>query len=251
MRSISLGALGIVAAALALNSCRKADAPGTAPGGAVAENSASLANPPAPGGGEFKSEEEKTAYALGLVLSRNLVPLSLTDAELKSVVAGLTDGASGKTPKVPIEVYGPKLNDFTKTRLEAGAASEKKASIPFLEKAAAEKGAVKKPSGLIVREIKAGTGPSPKPGDRVKVNYEGTLRDGTIFDSSIKRGQPAVFQVGQVIPCWSEGLQTMKVGGKSRFVCPSPLAYGDSGSPPRIRPGAALAFDVELLEIQK
>ena len=111
--------------------------------------------------------------------------------------------------------------------------------------------AVKKPSGLIVRELKAGSGASPKPGDRVKVNFEGTLRDGTVFDSSIKRGQPAVFQVGQVIPCWSEGLQTMKVGGKSHFVCPSALAYGDSGSPPRIRPGAALAFDVELLEIEK
>lgn len=250
MRSITLGALGIVVTALALPSCRKADSPGSAQSGAVAENKASPAA--APGSGtEAGSEDEKTAYALGLYLSRNLAPLNLTDAELKSVVEGLSDGAAGKTPKVAMETYGPKLNDFTKSRLEAAAAAEKKASVPFLEKAAAEKGAVKRPSGLILREIKPGTGPSPKAGDRVKVSYEGTLRDGTIFDSSIKRGQPAVFQVGQVIPCWSEGLQTMKVGGKSRFVCPSALAYGDSGSPPRIRPGAALAFDVELLEIQK
>jgi FKBP-type peptidyl-prolyl cis-trans isomerase FkpA/FKBP-type peptidyl-prolyl cis-trans isomerase FklB len=250
VKSITLGTLGVLAALLAIPSCRKAGTPSSAGSGASSETTLSPVTSPG-NGGEFKTEDEKTAYALGLYLSRSLVPLNLSEAELKLVVAGLSDGSTGKTPKVPIEVYGPKLNDFTKVRLEAAAAAEKKASIPFLEKAAAEKGAAKKPSGLIVREIKAGTGPSPKPGDKVKVNYEGSLRDGTIFDSSVKRGQPVVFQVGQVIPCWSEGLQTMKVGGKSRFVCPSPLAYGDSGSPPKIRPGAALSFDVELLEIEK
>jgi FKBP-type peptidyl-prolyl cis-trans isomerase len=81
------------------------------------------------------------------------------------------------------------------------------------------------------------------------VNYEGTLIDGTVFDSSIKRGQPAVFNVGAVIPCWSEALMLMKVGGKSHVVCPAELAYGDRGAPPRIRPGSTLVFDIQLLDI--
>jgi len=99
--------------------------------------------------------------------------------------------------------------------------------------------------------IKAGTGPTPKPSDTVKVHYHGTLTDGTVFDSSVQRGQPATFQLSGIIPCWKEGLQLMKVGGKSRLVCPPELAYGDRGAPPRIKPGATLVFEVELLEIAK
>ena len=94
-----------------------------------------------------------------------------------------------------------------------------------------------------------GNGASPKASDTVKVHYHGTLRDGAVFDSSVDRGTPAEFPLGRVIPCWIEGVQKMKVGGKSKLVCPANLAYGDRGAPPKIQPGAALAFDVELLEI--
>jgi FKBP-type peptidyl-prolyl cis-trans isomerase FkpA/FKBP-type peptidyl-prolyl cis-trans isomerase FklB len=121
----------------------------------------------------------------------------------------------------------------------------------FLEKAAKEKGARKTPSGLVVIELKPGTGETPAATDRVKVHYHGTLSDGTVFDSSVDRGQPATFPLNRVIPCWTEGVQTIKVGGKSRLVCPAAIAYGDRGAPPKIKPGATLVFDVELIEIVK
>lgn len=118
-----------------------------------------------------------------------------------------------------------------------------------LDKAAAEPGAVRTPSGLVYRELTAGTGESPKPTDVVTVNYRGTLPDGTEFDSSYKRNQPAQFGLNQVIPCWTEGLQKMKAGGKARLVCPADLAYADRGAPPTIGPGATLVFEVELLSV--
>jgi len=119
----------------------------------------------------------------------------------------------------------------------------------YLEKAAAEPGAVRTPSGLIYRELRAGSGASPRASDMVTVNYRGTLVDGTEFDSSYKRNEPATFPLGQVIPCWTEGVQKMKVGGKSQLVCPASIAYGEQGSPPTIPGGATLIFEVELLRI--
>jgi FKBP-type peptidyl-prolyl cis-trans isomerase FkpA len=119
----------------------------------------------------------------------------------------------------------------------------------YLEKAAAEPGAVKTASGLVYRELRAGSGGSPTARDAVTVNYRGTLVDGTEFDSSYKRNEPATFPLGQVIPCWTEGVQKMKVGGKSQLVCPASIAYGEQGSPPTIPGGATLIFEVELLRI--
>jgi FKBP-type peptidyl-prolyl cis-trans isomerase FkpA len=115
----------------------------------------------------------------------------------------------------------------------------------YLEKAAAEPGAVRTPSGLIYRELRAGTGTSPAATDTVKVNYKGTLVDGKKFDSS----DGIKFPLNQVIPCWTEGVQKMKVGGKAQLVCPSSIGYGPRGNPPDIPGGATLVFEIELLGI--
>ncbi len=123
------------------------------------------------------------------------------------------------------------------------------ASKAYLEKAAAEPGAVKTPSGLIYRELRAGTGTSPAATDTVKVHYKGALVNGKEFDSSYKRNEPASFPLNQVIPCWTEGVQRMKVGGKSELICPASIGYGERGSPPDIPGGATLVFEIELLGI--
>jgi FKBP-type peptidyl-prolyl cis-trans isomerase FkpA len=121
----------------------------------------------------------------------------------------------------------------------------------YLQKAASEPGAQKTASGLVYRELRPGTGASPKATDTVRVHYRGTLLDGTEFDSSYKTNEPAEFPLNMVIPCWTEGVQMMKVGGKSRLVCPSNIAYGERGAPPVIPGGATLIFEIELLGITK
>jgi FKBP-type peptidyl-prolyl cis-trans isomerase FkpA len=200
---------------------------------------------------EPKTEEEKTLYALGIALSQNVVPFSLTEAELAMVQAGLADGALGKPAKVDPQAYFPRLREMQTTRMAAAEAAEKKAGQAYLDKAAAQKGAKKTASGLIITTLGEGKGPSPKATDTVKVHYHGTLTNGKVFDSSVERKEPATFPLNGVIPCWTEGVQLMKVGGKSRLVCPSDIAYGSRGAPPDIKPGATLIFEVELLDIQK
>ena len=134
--------------------------------------------------------------------------------------------------------------------MTATAAAERKTGQAFSDKAAKEKGATKTPSGIVIKSIKVGSGASPSATDTVQVHYHGTTPDGEVFDSSVERKQPATFPLNGVIPCWTEALQTMKVGGKSRIVCPPDLAYGDRGTP-NIKPGSTLVFDVELLDVQK
>src|SRR5439155_13856459 len=201
------------------------------------------------GGPELKTDEEKTLYALGLWVSDKLAPFSLSEKELALVEAGLADGVLKREKKVELNTFGPKLNELASARMKAAAEANKKAAQPFLEKAAAEKGAKKTASGLVYTELKAGSGDAPKATDTVRLNYTGTLSDGTVFDSSAKHGGPATLPLDGVIKCWTEGLQLMKVGGKAKLICPSDIAYGDQGQPNAgIQPGAPLLFEVELLE---
>lgn len=201
-------------------------------------------------GAELKTEEQKTFYALGMLLSQNLVSFELTPAELALVQQGLADGALEKPSQVDAQQYLSHIQELQKVRAQSAAGREKQAGDAYLTKAAQAKGATQTASGLIIQTLKAGTGPSPKATDKVKVHYHGTLTNGKVFDSSVQRGEPATFPLNGVIPCWTEGLQLMKVGGKSRLICPAKLAYGDQGAPP-IKPGSTLVFEVELLEIVK
>ena len=197
------------------------------------------------------NDDQKSFYAIGVAVSQSLKDLSLSESELELVKSGMTDGVLGRPLKVDPKVFAPKIQQLVQARAGVVAEKEKKVGVAFLTKAAGEPGARKTASGAIVTTIKEGKGPSPKAADTVKVHYQGTLVDGTVFDSSIQRGQPATFPLGNVIKCWTEGVQEIKVGGKSRLVCPADIAYGDRGSPPTIKPGATLVFEVELLEIVK
>jgi FKBP-type peptidyl-prolyl cis-trans isomerase FkpA len=200
------------------------------------------------------SEDDKTLYALGLLAGRQLANLKLLPQELEMVQRGINDAATGATPEVQLDTYGPKVQAMARTRAAANAAAaaavEKTKDQPYLDAAEKEQGAEKTASGMVYKELTPGTGDSPKPTDRVKVNYEGKLIDGTVFDSSYKRNQPATFGLNGVIPCWTEGVQKMKVGGTAQLVCPSTIAYGDQGHPPTIPGGAVLTFKVELISIE-
>lgn len=202
-------------------------------------------------GPEPTTDEQKTLYALGLAVSQGLASFGLSEAELEMVKVGMTDGVLHKKPKADLETFGPKIQALQQSRMTSQAATEKKVGQAYLDKASAAPGATKTPSGLVITTIKPGTGPAPIATDKVKVHYHGTLADGSVFDSSVQRGEPVTFPLNGVIPCWIEGVQMMKVGGKSRLVCPANLAYGDRGAPPRIKPGATLVFEVELLDIVK
>jgi len=193
------------------------------------------------------TDDQKVVYAIGLALQNSLDQFDLSSAELDIIKRALTDAAAGK-PAIDIDEWGPKIEALATARGERVVAREKAASVSYLAKAATESGAVRTGSGLIYREISPGTGPSPTASDRVKVHYRGTLINGTEFDSSYRRNEPAQFPLGGVIPCWTEGVQKMMVGGKARLVCPSDIAYGDGGRP-SIPGGATLVFEIELLEI--
>jgi FKBP-type peptidyl-prolyl cis-trans isomerase len=203
----------------------------------------------AEGGGGPETDQEKTLYALGLALAQRLENLGLTPEEVDQIQEGFADGALGREPKVDLETWGPLINEMVKERGSAAVQREKDAGRAYLEEAASAEGAVQTDSGLVYVELAPGTGAQPGPENTVRVHYKGTLRDGTVFDDSADRGEAATFSLGGVVPCFREGIIRMKVGGRSRLVCPPEMAYGDRGFPPKIPPGATLTFEVELLEI--
>jgi FKBP-type peptidyl-prolyl cis-trans isomerase FkpA len=226
-------ACALLLAALAVPACKKEEAKPAA---------AASAGP--------TTEDEKTLYALGAMMGQRFVgPMHTSERELDMLVQGLRSTARGGKPDFAIETYAPKFDALARARAAAGAADAKKASEAFRDSAAKESGALRYPSGLIMKTEKPGTGASPKPTDVVRVHYHGTFPDGKVFDSSVQRGEPAEFALNQVIPCWTEGVGHMKVGEKAKLVCPSEIAYGDQGRP-GIPGGATLVFEIELLGIK-
>jgi FKBP-type peptidyl-prolyl cis-trans isomerase FkpA/FKBP-type peptidyl-prolyl cis-trans isomerase FklB len=199
----------------------------------------------------LETEDQKLLYALGSAMSRNLAILDLTEEEFAIVTAGLTDGTLGKEAQVPLETYLPQIQGMLQARTARAAEREGLAGVELQKEATAEPGAEVLPSSVIYRELTPGTGPTPAMTDSVKVHYTGTLRDGSTFDTSKKTDDapPASFVLGQVVGCFRDGITKMKVGGTSKLTCPPATAYGERGSPPKIRPGATIVFEVELVEI--
>jgi FKBP-type peptidyl-prolyl cis-trans isomerase FkpA len=197
----------------------------------------------------LSTDTDKTLYAIGIALGENVKSFALTPAEIAIVNAGISDAAAGKQSKVDMDTYGPKIRELQQERAGVAATAEKQAATAFLAKLAQEPGAQKSASGVIFIPITPGTGANPTAASTVRVHYHGTLRDGTVFDSSVQRNEPISFPLNGVIPCWTEGVQKMKVGGKAKLGCPSDTAYGDAGQGP-IPAGAALLFEVELLAIE-
>jgi FKBP-type peptidyl-prolyl cis-trans isomerase FkpA len=205
---------------------------------------------PVAGGVELVTEEQKTFYALGLALSQNLLRLDLQATELAYVVAGLEDGVLGREARVPLEAYAMKVQELAQQRFTVAAERDAAAGKQFVEEMAGREGAVRTDSGIIFFTLQEGEGPNPTASDIVRVHYTGTLPNGETFDSSVDRGEPVSFPLDGVIPCWTEAVQRITVGGKARIVCPAELAYGAQGRP-GIPPGSPLVFEVELLGIEE
>ena len=197
---------------------------------------------------KLTTDDQKTLYALGLALAQNLTRLDLQESELAYVVQGMQDAVLKRPEQVSLAEWAPKLQALGEKRFAAAAEREQATANAYLAKRAGEAGATRTESGIVVLSRTEGTGPSPTRTDTVRVNYEGTLPDGTVFDSSIQRGQPASFALDRVIQCWTEIVQTMKVGGKVKVICPPNLAYGPQGRQ-GIPPNSPLVFDIHLLGI--
>jgi FKBP-type peptidyl-prolyl cis-trans isomerase FkpA len=194
------------------------------------------ADAPAP-----SADRAKTLYALGAKVAKDYM-LKADDA--KVVADGLADAAAGKALTAD-----PKDLRLELMALQRNADDARRAAQ--LDAYAKEPGAKRLPSGLVIKELKAGTGAHPTATNVVKVHYHGTFPDGTVFDSSVQRGEPSEFPLNGVIPCWTEGVQLIGVGGKAKLVCPYSIAYGERGRPPVIPERATLVFEVELLSISK
>lgn len=206
--------------------------------------------------GELTSDEQKLSYALGLDLGSYFKTLG-ENLDLDVLHQGIVDAYQGNKPLLSAEEAAEVQQKFVQKQQEekvkqavAMITKNKKAAEDFLKENGKKEGVVTTDSGLQYIILKEGDGPKPKAEDTVKVDYKGTLLDGTEFDSSYKRGEPAVFPLNQVIPGWTEALQLMKVGTKARIFLPSDLAYGDRGVPNVIEPGSMLIFEVELLGIE-
>lgn len=182
-----------------------------------------------------------------------LTELSFSPAEVQSLLKGISVAASGKDSPYDLEKIGPAMDEFMQKKQGAYLSKLKEENVAksaaFFAKLNDNKAILTLPSGLRYEVVTAGTGPAPKPTETVKVHYTGTLIDGTVFDSSVQRGEPAEFPLDQVIPGWTEGIQKVSKGGKIKLYIPANLAYGDDGRP-GIPPASPLMFEVELLDIK-
>lgn len=199
---------------------------------------------------------DKISYSLGIGIGYQLKDMGGNKLVIDDFAQAIKDVIAGKEPKISpseaqkiVNAFLAEIEAENTKKAEAAGAEQKKAGEAFLAKNAKKEGVKVLPSGLQYTVIKEGTGKKPKATDNVKCHYEGTLIDGTMFDSSIKRGEPAVFPLNGVIAGWTEGLQLMAEGAKYRFFIPYNLGYGARGAGASIPPFSTLIFDVELIEV--
>jgi FKBP-type peptidyl-prolyl cis-trans isomerase FklB len=206
---------------------------------------------------ELKTQKDKVSYVIGLDMGNSLKK-NMVDVDTEILIRGLKDALSGANPlmteqemKETIMALQKDLQAKQQEQAKALAEKNKKEGETFLAENKKKRGVITMPSGLQYKILANGKGQSPKATDTVTVNYKGTLVDGTEFDSSYKRGQPATFTVNGVIPGWTEALQLMKEGSKWQLFVPSNLAYGERGAGGAVGPNAVLIFEVELISIKK
>lgn len=192
---------------------------------------------------------DKFSYGLGMGIGQNLLSMGVDGLNVEDFVKGVCDILAGKKPEMSHAEAQKVVNDHFRKLAEEAYELNKKSGADFLAENAKKEGVVVLPSGLQYEVITEGNGKKPSATDRVKCHYEGTLIDGTVFDSSIKRGEPAVFGVNQVIKGWVEALQLMQEGAKWRLYIPYDMAYGENGAGEMIPPYSALVFDVELISV--
>ena len=194
---------------------------------------------------------DKVSYALGLSIGNNFQNSGIKQLQVEDFMKGLEDVLGEKQPAISYEEAKQVINDYFMKLQQERLEINKQAGAEFLEINRHKAGVVELPSGLQYQILKQGTCAKPSANDKVKCHYHGTLINGTVFDSSVQRGEPATFGVSQVIPGWVEALQLMPVGSKWRLFIPSNLAYGEHGAGDVIEPNSTLIFDVELLDIVK
>jgi len=197
------------------------------------------------------TDESKALHAVGYNIGMQLGDLKgFSEDEVENVLSGLRAALLEEPPEVPLSEYVPRASQLIENRKAAAAEKMAEAGKAFLAEAAKDEGAKQTDSGLVIKMLEEGSGAPPTAADTVEVHYEGSLIDGTIFDSSYKRGESISFPLSGVIKGWTEGLQLMNVGSKAKLTIPSDIAYGARGSPPAIPPAATLVFTVELLAIK-
>ena len=200
---------------------------------------------------DMNNEIDKVSYSLGLNVAENVKKQGLKEINADAVAQAFKDVYAGDSTKISLEEAGKTLNDYFQKLQQTQMDASKGEGEKFLEENKTKEGVVTLPSGLQYKVIVEGTGEKPGPTDVVKVHYHGTLIDGTVFDSSVERGEPISFPLNGVIPGWTEGLQLMPTGSKYILYVPSHLAYGERGAGQMIGPNTTLIFEVELLEIEK
>lgn len=205
---------------------------------------------------QLKDSKDKVSYSIGLDIGATLKRQGI-DISIDTMVAGMKDSLSGAKPQMTEDQIKETMTAFSKEMMDKQAATAKEAAQKnaaagekFLAENKSKPGVKTTASGLQYKVLKEGNGPIPKPSDTVVTNYRGTLINGTEFDSSYKRNEPATFPVGGVIKGWTEALQLMKVGSKYQLFVPASLAYGERGAGQDIGPNETLIFEVELLKIQ-